>query len=727
MSVTFPIRANTQPAVKDIDGLISALRKTGKEAGMSEKEINDMVNAAKKAGTDGAAGVNKINKEVGSLTSSLRNVASGFATMIAVDKLIQIGQHVIHVRAEFEKLSAVLTNTLGSQSRAQEALRMIQDIAAKTPFSVLQLTQSYVKLVNQGFKPTNAELIKLGDLAASTGKEIDQLTEALIDAQVGEFERLKDFGIRASKEGDKVTFTFKEVEKQTDFTSEAIREYMLSLGDLQGVKGSMVVISETLGGKINNLGDSFDKLANMSGGVLSPALGFVIDDINNMIAILTDENLGKFEKMVAIFGGNSEQRAQLTEILNKQRELINTEKERAIQSTVNAALASGNIEAYIKAIDGNIYKEEIIARIREKQAKDLKDADALAKKAAEDLAKQQEEEIKNWQSAAEKGEKYRKEMQAIWKMMSEISKPKLTALSDEVNKMIDGVGAGGPVNNLPKAPNNPDFNPDGNESFIEFELDKQALQQATFDQAISLASNLFDFKRDLNQQELSMLQNSYQQEIMMAGDNEDAKDKITRDFQRKQFELQNKQMKLQNEQAIFQIVSSQGPAIAKTLASGNGAFSLPLAISLLAFFGSLIASQRKIQAPRFAAGGAYDIDGPGTETSDSIPFYLSKHETVTPAHATKKFGELLKPMLEPSFDWAGVKSIVDRKLPSSPAAAIILNSGLSEKEYGDKLDRIEKAIENKRETHFSFDENGFGLWMGRGQQWTKYVKSRYSM
>jgi len=128
MSVTFPIRANTQPAVKDIDGLIAALRKTGKEAGMSEKEINDMVNAAKKAGTDGAAGVNKINKEVGSLTSSLRNVASGFATMIAVDKLIQIGQHVIHVRAEFEKLTAVLTNTLGSQSRAQDALRMIQRV-----------------------------------------------------------------------------------------------------------------------------------------------------------------------------------------------------------------------------------------------------------------------------------------------------------------------------------------------------------------------------------------------------------------------------------------------------------------------------------------------------------------------------------------------------------------------------------------------------------------------
>jgi len=129
----------------------------------------------------------------------------------------------------------------------------------------LELTSAFVKLTNQGFKPSTVELRKLGDLASSTGKSFDQLTEAIIDAQTGEFERLKDFGIRASKEGDKVTFTFKEVKKQVDFTASSIREYLLGLGDLEGVSGAAAVISETLGGKINNLGDSFDKLANMSG------------------------------------------------------------------------------------------------------------------------------------------------------------------------------------------------------------------------------------------------------------------------------------------------------------------------------------------------------------------------------------------------------------------------------------------------------------------------------
>ena len=72
---------------------------------------------------------------------------------------------------------------------------------------------------------------KLGDLASSTGKDFDQLAEAIIDAQTGEFERLKEFGIRASKQGDEVKFTFKEVETQVDFTADSIRDYVLSLGD----------------------------------------------------------------------------------------------------------------------------------------------------------------------------------------------------------------------------------------------------------------------------------------------------------------------------------------------------------------------------------------------------------------------------------------------------------------------------------------------------------------
>ena len=206
-----------------------------------------------------------------SFKSAISGIAGTVATVFSVQAIIGFEQKIIELGSEFQKFEAILTTSLGDSSLAAGAMVMIQDFAAKTPFSVRQLTDSFVKLTNQGFKPTEKELRKLGDLASSTGKDFDQLAEALIDAQVGEFERLKEFGVKAQTEGDKVKFTFKGVTTEVDKTSASIKDYVLSLGDIQGVSGSMAAISATLGGSISNLGDSFDQLlvslSNTQGGL----------------------------------------------------------------------------------------------------------------------------------------------------------------------------------------------------------------------------------------------------------------------------------------------------------------------------------------------------------------------------------------------------------------------------------------------------------------------------
>lgn len=212
----------------------------------------------------------------GGIIESFSGIGQAIIGAFSVDALLSFGQKILETRAEFQKYEAVLKNTLGSQEAAGLALQRIQTIAAKTPFSVSQLTESYVKLVNQGIKPTNKELISLGDLASSQGKEFDQLTEAIIDAQTGEFERLKEFGVKAKKEGDNVTFTFKGIQTTVKNTSAEITKYITSLGELEGVTGGMAAISETLGGQISNLGDGFDTLFNNLGrssqGVFSVVL-----------------------------------------------------------------------------------------------------------------------------------------------------------------------------------------------------------------------------------------------------------------------------------------------------------------------------------------------------------------------------------------------------------------------------------------------------------------------
>lgn len=241
-----------------------------------------------------------LNQSLGNSTKALKGfqnsanaAAKQLTAVLAGVSFAAIGREIINITSEFQKFEAVLTNTLGSKSEAQEALERIRDFAAKTPFSVAELTQSFVKLANQGFEPTADEMRKLGDLASSTGKSFDQLTEAIIDAQTGEFERLKEFGIRASKSGDQVKFTFKGVETQTKFTSAAIQEYLLGLGDLEGVSGSMAAISNTLGGSISNLGDSFDNLLLTLGSLTSGPLKDFIDLMQESIKVLADDIAGK--------------------------------------------------------------------------------------------------------------------------------------------------------------------------------------------------------------------------------------------------------------------------------------------------------------------------------------------------------------------------------------------------------------------------------------------------
>ena len=177
--------------------------------------------------------VNKSQKSVNNFSTSLKQVGGIIAGAFAVDKLLEFGGAVVETTSTFQRFESVLTNTLGSQSEAQKALDRITEFASQTPFSVAELTDSFVRLANQGFRPTSEEMRKLGDLASSTGKDFVQLTEAVIDAQVGEFKRLKEFGIRASKQGDQVKFTFKGVETQVKFTADAINDYVLSLGDLE--------------------------------------------------------------------------------------------------------------------------------------------------------------------------------------------------------------------------------------------------------------------------------------------------------------------------------------------------------------------------------------------------------------------------------------------------------------------------------------------------------------
>jgi len=250
-----------------------------------QRELKQEIRLLKKRGKSSKSGFQAqigggVSKGMTSFASKMGGIGVGIGAIFGGG---MIAKGILETTAEMEKLNAVLTNTLGSTKKASESMQMITDIASKTPFEVNTLTGSFIKLVNRGFKPTKNEIISLGDLASSTGKDFDQLAEALLDAQTSEFERLKEFGIKAEKNGDLVKFTFKGVTTEVKNSDKAITDYILSLGKVEGVSGSMAAISETLTGKVSNMKDAFAQTQLVIGSAFSP---LIISSLNKIIELI---------------------------------------------------------------------------------------------------------------------------------------------------------------------------------------------------------------------------------------------------------------------------------------------------------------------------------------------------------------------------------------------------------------------------------------------------------
>lgn len=271
-----------QQATQQFDKITAEEREMLRELSKLKKQLDEAGESGKGAGKkiedgfDGAfGGINKFIKALGP-------VGGYIAGAFSVQAVIGFAQSVFRVTAEFEKFAAVLKNTLGSGAAATLALENIKEFAKQTPFSVQEITDTFIKLANRGIKPTNSQLTNLGDLAAVLGKDMNQVVEAVLD--VTSTERWNELGIKVKTNGDKISGTFKGVTVEVDRTEQGALKMIETFGQLEGVSGSMAAVSETLGGKVNNLGDAWDGFLNQIGTLLAPTLQSALELTSDFMA-----------------------------------------------------------------------------------------------------------------------------------------------------------------------------------------------------------------------------------------------------------------------------------------------------------------------------------------------------------------------------------------------------------------------------------------------------------
>ncbi len=272
--------------------IVAQLKDFNKAMTELKSEVDGISKSVTKSNDESIASTKK-------MSSAFSDVGKTLASVFAVDQLISFGKSILATTVEFQKMEAVLTTSLGSNSAAKAAMDQIVNFASSTPFQVNELTDSFVKLANRGFIPTMEQMRQMGDVASAVGKSFDQLTEAILDAQTGEFERLKEFGIQAASQGDVVQFTFKGITTEVAKSDKAIQEYILSLGNLEGVAGSMEAIAATTGGAISNLEDNITQLFKNIGDSSSGFINWFVKDLNNVISSL--RNMGEIMELLNPF------------------------------------------------------------------------------------------------------------------------------------------------------------------------------------------------------------------------------------------------------------------------------------------------------------------------------------------------------------------------------------------------------------------------------------------
>lgn len=234
-------------------------RTTGRPFGRVRTAAEDAVGRARERLQSGE-GLGEAGAKLG---GGLRSLAGAGAGLLVGGGTAVAGAAggIAAVGGEFEKLRASLETIEGSKAKAEATFKTIQDFARTTPNSLSETTTALLKLKARGLDSSLPALRAYGDTAAAMGKSLDEMVEAVADATTGEFERLKEFGIKASTEGDKVKLTFKGVTTTVQKDSKSIEQYLVGLGQTN-FAGGMERQSQTLMGQLGGLSDTLAQLAD---------------------------------------------------------------------------------------------------------------------------------------------------------------------------------------------------------------------------------------------------------------------------------------------------------------------------------------------------------------------------------------------------------------------------------------------------------------------------------
>jgi tape measure domain-containing protein len=293
--------------------LTAAYQKSRKETGETSKETKEFAQKLKEAQAQlntTAQGLRTAEGYMNSFGDSTRNTESSLAGSIAkgqilgnvlttlaskaLDAAVGFVQTGIEYNAQIEKYTTGFTNMLGSAEAANEAMKAIQEDAARTPFDVASLTEANQLLISAGENAGYSRklIMALGDAVSATGggnvelsrmagnlQQIANVGKATaVDIKQFAYAGINIYQILADYTGKSV----QDVQNMT-VSYDLLSEALIAASEEGGrYYNAMDAQSQTMNGRVSTLKDNVSQLAGLMTGNLSEAVGTAISKLNDM-------------------------------------------------------------------------------------------------------------------------------------------------------------------------------------------------------------------------------------------------------------------------------------------------------------------------------------------------------------------------------------------------------------------------------------------------------------
>jgi hypothetical protein len=260
------------------------------------------------------------------------------------------------------------------------------------------------------------------------------------------------------------------------------------------------------------------------------------------------------------------------------------------------------------------------------------------------------------------------------------------------------------------------------------EQEKQAIAEQAANLTKSLVDAAFDAASDRHQKELDLDKELYDNKLISEKEFNNRKKIIAQEQAADQkakalfdiaIELGKTIFQIQAQAAILGLTPVVGPILeAKALAQ------IPFVIGEAVVQGAIIAAKKY-------KDGEVRIDGPGTNTSDSIPAFISKNESVINAQQSIKHEGALRAINDDRYH----QYLLQHELPklysnlSMPELPEFIHTSTQSQhfDYEKMAEAFAKEIANNPSHSLHFDENGFHMSVKKGNEQINYVNKKLSM